>query len=83
MVRSRLDGLYRAWVNGSFSGWLATQPDGIKWISSWNGVPLKLKGKPGVQEYFSQLLSSFDISAYKVKGRPTQQAKCARSWDCT
>jgi hypothetical protein len=71
-LRAQLEAQYQQWSAGQFDSWLAGQPETFKWQSSYNGVPLKLKGKAGAQQYFATLNADLDVQSYKV--RPGQAA---------
>ncbi|GLC33180.1 hypothetical protein PLESTF_000150500 [Pleodorina starrii] len=64
-LKAQLESQYQQWSSGQFDAWLASQPETIKWQSSYNGVPMKLKGKAGARQYFAMLNADLDIQSYK------------------
>lgn len=66
-LKAKLEAQYKLWAAKQYDAWLATQGGaGLKWQSSYAGVPLKLKGKEGAAQYFATLNADLDIQSYKV-----------------
>ncbi|KAG2441009.1 hypothetical protein HXX76_003862 [Chlamydomonas incerta] len=65
-LKAKLEAQYKLWAAKQYDAWLATQGGaGLKWQSSYAGVPLKLKGKEGAASYFATLNADLDIQSYK------------------
>ncbi|PNW80517.1 hypothetical protein CHLRE_07g320600v5 [Chlamydomonas reinhardtii] len=65
-LKAKLEAQYKLWAAKQYDAWLATQGGaGLKWQSSYAGVPLKLKGKEGAAQYFATLNADLDIQSYK------------------
>ncbi|GIL75978.1 hypothetical protein Vretifemale_5663 [Volvox reticuliferus] len=64
-LKTQLEAQYQQWSSGQFDTWLATQPETMKWQSSYNGTLVKLKGKAGAKQYFTMLNADLDIQSYK------------------
>ncbi|KXZ56247.1 hypothetical protein GPECTOR_1g215 [Gonium pectorale] len=64
-LKAQIEAQYRQWASGQSDTWLAGQPETIKWQSTYNGTPVKLKGKAGAAQYFAMLKADLDIQSYK------------------